>query len=312
MEFIFKYFFRRIPNEITRVGIEFLQKNIRQEINLLELELGVVIKIFVLGSSSSSIVEVISIQSIDNLSDNKYQTIIKKIEKLEKNEFYLVSLKTISRLAIKDMGLMKRATSKADEILFTLNNGFEDWADYYFILNKENKKYTLKLNNNIDEYSVAFIGKYFDIETINSYENFLELKLYEQLWQDSKVLGAIRENGYCYSTIAKFHEKLNIFMIGTVSEYTNEKSIFIKKNMANFVFSTEEVKKSKEKLKQNFLIASSINHQCFTLLPFWIYNKEVRLENIIESINELDIAGLHSKFLSSRFVCTRAVEDDSR
>lgn len=305
MKCISKYFFRHLPNEATKRTILLLQKEIVSKINLIELELGIVIKMFVVGSISSSFVELISIQSVDELIETQYREIITKIGILEKKQFDSLGSIAISSLEIEDIGLKRKVKDNTDKTFIILNNQFENWNDYKFNPNKEILLGKVELNGEPRNTNVSFIGNYFNIGSLNSYEELVKLKLYEQLWESNRTLINIREKGYCYSTVAKFHERLSIFIIGSLAGYSIEKSEFIRKSIQNSKFSNDSLRKAKQRLKKNLLISSSLNQSCYTLFPFWVFNKEVVIEDIINVIDKLNVDDLQCKFLSSEFVCTK-------
>ncbi|EGP5637622.1 hypothetical protein DSM12_10585 [Enterococcus faecium] len=305
MNCISKYFFRHLPNEATKRTILLLQKEIVSKINLIELELGIVIKMFVVGSISSSFVELISIQSVDELIETQYRDIITKIEILEKKQFDSLGSIAISSLEIEDIGLKRKVKDNTDKTFIILNNQFENWNDYKFNPKKEILLGKVELNGEPRNTNVSFIGNYFNIGSLNSYEELVKLKLYEQLWECNRTLINIREKGYCYSTVAKFHERLSIFIIGSLAGYSIEKSEFIRKSIQNSKFSNGSLRNAKQRLKKNLLISSSLNQSCYTLFPFWVFNKEIVLEDIINVIDKLNVDDLQCKFLSSEFVCTK-------
>ena len=90
-----------------------------------------------------------------------------------------------------------------------------------------------------------------------------------------------------------------------MAEYSIEKSEFVRKSIQSAKFSSDSLRKAKQRLKKNLLISSSINQSCYTLFPFWIFNKEVVIEDIINVIDKLNVDDLQCKFLSSEFVCTK-------
>lgn len=305
MSSVSKIYYRYVPDRATKIYLTNIHRNIDLEVNTIENEFGSIIQLFTVGSMSSSFIEIVKIESLTSLSSSVYEQIISRIYNLEIQYSQTILKNSNNNFKIHDLGIEKTCHYQNSTAPFSLTTLFSDWNRYQF---RPNNLYPYRIVNTAipKECDVSFIGYFADIADLLTLKKFIIIKLYEQLWEiknSSEGLNLIREKGGSYSIVSKYHEDLGIFLTGVICTYTQNKEQEIVSILRKITFSKIDLYYAKLSLEKNLLVSSSLNKPSFTLFPFWLYNKDLHLEDISTLIKEIDLNDIYNVISTPKFIC---------
>ncbi|VTY16954.1 Uncharacterised protein [Streptococcus salivarius] len=305
-------YYRSMPSVYLKQDIVIIHKAIKNKINNLELQYGILINLFVLGDLSNSI-EVFLLRSKEQLSNDKVRKILKLVylEELEISKKMNSFTDTRKEYTLSDLGISRFFQEESPIDLFKyLKKPYIPWVKYKLTI-KRDFETTITFNKSECFGELSYIGYCYELSIIDSLEKYVFLRIFEKVCElPNGPLVELRKQGICYTSISKYHDGLGLLLVGVLSGYSSKKCKIVEKVLSKINIETSEYiwNYAKYKLKKEIIYSTQMYVEDYYMYPFWVYNQSISVENLLALVDSSSTNKFIDYLQDRKFICTKIKE----